>query len=102
LQTYIDTNIKPRKWVCATCPSDKPIMLYRDEFMEKLLAKTVNESDTKCTITEKLEVKIGNKTLQILEHGFFDPDEEELVNYNQGYIYDNDHSKNEETKGDLN
>jgi hypothetical protein len=74
LETYIATNTKfsNRKWICPTCPLDKPIMLFRDEFMMKLIEAT-SDDETQCTINEKLEIKFNpGKTYVIVGEDFYD------------------------------
>jgi hypothetical protein len=48
LKNFVDLNRKNRMWKCPECVSDRPVMLYRDEFMYQLLelAKAISaESD---------------------------------------------------------
>lgn len=65
------------------CPADKPIILYRDEFMQKLLNK-LGDSEMQCLITDQLEVIVGdrndkdnkaNKVLYITENDIISKDE---------------------------
>lgn len=51
LNAYIwgNNRFNNRKWICPICPSDKPVILKRNEFFEKLLQK-VNENETNCSI----------------------------------------------------
>lgn len=53
-------NQKPerRKWICPCTPLDKPVILYRDEFMMRLLA-IAKSDDLECSISERLEIKFG-------------------------------------------
>jgi hypothetical protein len=60
MENYIAMNQKPdnRKWICPCQPLDRPIILYRDEFMMRLL-EIARSDDHVCTISENLEIKFG-------------------------------------------
>lgn len=61
LETYVWMNQKPdrRKWICPCTPLDKPVILYRDEFMMRLL-DLAKKDDVECSISENLEIKLDS------------------------------------------
>lgn len=76
LETYVMSNAKinNRKWICPVCPADKPVQLFRDEFMLRLLeiAAKVNFDEFKVEINSKLEVIFDTKKFYLADDDIVD------------------------------
>jgi hypothetical protein len=56
LDTYIAQNISSKIWKCPVCPADKPVILYKDEFMMALIEVSKGECEAEINY-ETLKVK---------------------------------------------
>ena len=70
LNNYIESNTKSKAWICPVCPSDKPVNLYRDEFMMALIEASNGETEAEIDY-ESLEVKF--------KHGIYSLTPEALI-----------------------
>ncbi|CDW83014.1 miz zinc finger family protein [Stylonychia lemnae] len=72
LENYIGMNQNPtsRKWICPCQPSDKPVILRRDEFTMKLLEIAKPDEDV-LHITENLEIKFKDNRLYKIQGNKF-------------------------------
>jgi hypothetical protein len=60
LSTYLESNSKAKAWKCPVCPQDKPILLYKDEFMMALI-EAGGKGETEAEIDyETLQVRFSN------------------------------------------
>ena len=65
-------NSKPtcRRWICPCIPSDKPVILKRDEFTMKLL-EIAKEDDDIVHVNENLEIKFKDNRVYKIEGNRF-------------------------------
>ena len=81
LETYISSNSKftNRKWICPVCPGDKPIIVFKDEFMMRLIeiASKENYDEFKVEINSKLEVIFDQKIYLMTDDDIIDPNDPE-------------------------
>jgi hypothetical protein len=79
LETYISSNTKftSRKWICPVCPGDKPVQVFKDEFMMRLIeiAAKENYDEFKVEINSKLEVIFDQKTYIMTDDDIIDPND---------------------------
>jgi len=68
LNTYIESNQKAQVWRCPVCPQDKPVNLYRDEFMQELIDAAKGETEAEIDY-ETLEVKFKHSVFNLTPDG---------------------------------
>ena len=63
------SNAKSKRWISPVNPFDKPIMLYRDLFMKKLvdIANELNYDEFKVEINRQLQVLFGDKVYKLTD-----------------------------------
>ena len=68
LEAYLQSNAKAQIWKCPVCPADKPIQLFKDEFMMALIEVANGEKEAEINY-EKLTVKFQHAEYKLTPEG---------------------------------